>query len=153
MRHYILLKLLLANRPSSGLPTALLFRDELGYRFLGDWGDRQDNSSIEESILSHYLTGAGYSPEQISRATLLFTVIGSSLHLVILGRLLLMSFIAEATALWIANGGSPAIPSQRGCFIRRLRLTSHSHSTALGPGASIISIVLVTGERLAAMPR
>ena len=44
-----------------------LFRDELGYRFLGDRSDR-DNSNIEEGLLSAYLTGAGYSQEQISRA-------------------------------------------------------------------------------------
>ena len=45
-----------------------LFREELGYRYLGDWSDRPDNTNIEENLLSSYLTGAGYSPEQISRA-------------------------------------------------------------------------------------
>lgn len=45
-----------------------LFRDELGYRFLGDRSDRAGNSNIEEGDLSAYLTGAGYSPDQISRA-------------------------------------------------------------------------------------
>ena len=45
-----------------------LFRDELGYRFLGDWSDRPDNSNIEESLLTAYLTKYGYTPEQISRA-------------------------------------------------------------------------------------
>ncbi len=33
-----------------------LFRDELGYRYLGDWTDRPDNSNIEESLLAAYLT-------------------------------------------------------------------------------------------------
>ena len=45
-----------------------LFRDELGYRYLGDWSDRPANSNIEEELLRGYLTKAGYSPEQIGRA-------------------------------------------------------------------------------------
>lgn len=45
-----------------------LFRDELGYRTLGDWTDRQNNSNIEEGLLTAYLTKSGYSPAQISRA-------------------------------------------------------------------------------------
>lgn len=45
-----------------------LFRDELGYRYLGDWSDRPTNSNIEESLLASYLTKAGYTKEQISRA-------------------------------------------------------------------------------------
>jgi type I restriction enzyme R subunit len=45
-----------------------LFRDELGYRFLGDWNDRPDNSNIEEGLLAAYLTKNGYSPAQISKA-------------------------------------------------------------------------------------
>ena len=45
-----------------------LFRDELGYRTLGDWTDRPDNSNIEELLLSAYLRKAGHSSEQISRA-------------------------------------------------------------------------------------
>ena len=44
-----------------------LFRDELGYRYLGDWSDRT-NSNIEEGLLAAYLKRRGYSPEQISRA-------------------------------------------------------------------------------------
>jgi type I restriction enzyme R subunit len=43
-----------------------LFRDELGYRFLGDWTDR-DNSNIEEGLLTGFLTKSGCRPEQISR--------------------------------------------------------------------------------------
>jgi type I restriction enzyme R subunit len=45
-----------------------LFRDELKYRYLGDWTDRPDNSNIEEKLLINYLTAAGSSPEQISPA-------------------------------------------------------------------------------------
>src|SRR6266498_5425087 len=45
-----------------------LFRDELGYRYLGDWSDRAGNSNIEEGLLSTYLTRSGYGPAQISRA-------------------------------------------------------------------------------------
>jgi type I restriction enzyme R subunit len=45
-----------------------LFRDELHYRYLGNWADRPDNSNIEEGLLSAYLTRAGYSPPQINRA-------------------------------------------------------------------------------------
>ncbi len=44
-----------------------LFRDELGYRYLGDWTDR-GNSNIEEDILTAYLSTAGYTTNQISRA-------------------------------------------------------------------------------------
>ena len=45
-----------------------LFRDELGYRYLGDWTDRLDNSNIEEVPLTAYLTRCGYSPAQIAKA-------------------------------------------------------------------------------------
>src|SRR5271163_2530240 len=43
-----------------------LFRDELGYRYLGDWIDRDGNSNIEEDILSAHLTASGYASAQIS---------------------------------------------------------------------------------------
>jgi len=45
-----------------------LFRDELGYRYLGDWRDRENNSNIEEDRLNAYLTKNGYSPAQITSA-------------------------------------------------------------------------------------
>ncbi|MBC8123218.1 MAG: HsdR family type I site-specific deoxyribonuclease [Gemmatimonadaceae bacterium] len=44
-----------------------LFRDELGYRYLGDWGYR-NNSNIEEGLLTPYLTKCGYSQAQIVKA-------------------------------------------------------------------------------------
>jgi SWI2/SNF2 ATPase/Type I restriction modification DNA specificity domain len=45
-----------------------LFRDELKYTYLGDWGGRLGNSNIEERLLKDYLTKCNYSPEQTSRA-------------------------------------------------------------------------------------
>ena len=47
---------------------ARLFRDELGYRHLGDWSGRAGNSCIEESLLAPYLATSGYETAQISRA-------------------------------------------------------------------------------------
>lgn len=48
-----------------------LFRDELKYRYLGDWTDRPGNSNVEEEILLAYLVTAGYSKEQAQRAVYL----------------------------------------------------------------------------------
>ncbi|MDR1279815.1 MAG: hypothetical protein LBK99_03205 [Opitutaceae bacterium] len=45
-----------------------LFRDELGYRFLGDWSDRAGNSNIEETLLAAHLANVGYPADKISRA-------------------------------------------------------------------------------------
>lgn len=45
-----------------------LFRDELGYRYLGDWTDRDGNGNIEKSLLTDHLLQSGYSQAQISRA-------------------------------------------------------------------------------------
>ena len=45
-----------------------LFRDELHYRYLGDWIDRDGNSNIEDDILSAYLAASGYTSAQISAA-------------------------------------------------------------------------------------
>ncbi len=43
-----------------------LFRDELGYRYLGNRSDR-DNSNIDEGLLTSWLAKNHYTPEQISR--------------------------------------------------------------------------------------
>ncbi len=45
-----------------------LFRNELGYRYLGDWTDRDGNSNIEEGLLSAWLTKGGYTAAQTSVA-------------------------------------------------------------------------------------
>ena len=45
-----------------------LFRDELHYRYLGDWTDRDNNSNIEDELLTAYLTRSGYSSAQIGKA-------------------------------------------------------------------------------------
>jgi type I restriction enzyme, R subunit len=45
-----------------------LFRDELGYRYLGDRTDRDGNSNIEDRFLTSYLTRNSYTGEQISAA-------------------------------------------------------------------------------------
>jgi len=45
-----------------------LFRDELGYRCLGDWTDRAGNSNIEEGLLSDWLIRRGYTQAQIAVA-------------------------------------------------------------------------------------
>jgi type I restriction enzyme R subunit len=45
-----------------------LFREELDYRYLGDWSDRAGNSNIEEGLVSQYLAGCAYSEAQINAA-------------------------------------------------------------------------------------
>lgn len=45
-----------------------LFRDELGYRYLDDWTDRPENSNVEQTLLTTWLTKQGHSPEQINSA-------------------------------------------------------------------------------------
>jgi type I restriction enzyme R subunit len=45
-----------------------LFHHELNYEYLGNWIDRENNSNIEEELLTKYLTRNGYTPAQISTA-------------------------------------------------------------------------------------
>ena len=45
-----------------------LFHEELGYRYLGHWSDRPNNSNIEEGLLTAWLDNAGYTKNQISKA-------------------------------------------------------------------------------------
>jgi len=45
-----------------------LFREKLGYEYLGNWEERLKNHNIEEEYLSKYLAKKGYSQALISRA-------------------------------------------------------------------------------------
>ena len=46
-----------------------LFREKLGYQYLGDWESRANNSNIEEELVRKYLIDkAGYSSELVRRA-------------------------------------------------------------------------------------
>ena len=45
-----------------------LFREELGYQFLGNWEEREINSNIEEELLTNYLKRKDYSSVQINKA-------------------------------------------------------------------------------------
>jgi len=45
-----------------------LFKEELGYTYLGDWQDREDNRNIEERLLTTYLRKSGYHNQLITRA-------------------------------------------------------------------------------------
>ncbi|MFN7875771.1 MAG: hypothetical protein ACK5PB_10655 [Pirellula sp.] len=57
-----------------------LFRDELEYRYLGDWTDRVGNSNVEEPIQSECLCNAGYDDLQISRAIYLLRIEADNRH-------------------------------------------------------------------------
>ena len=48
--------------------TIQLFQEELGYTYLGDWTDREDNSNIEEALLKNHLKQKDYSDVQIQQA-------------------------------------------------------------------------------------
>lgn len=52
--------------------------DCLGYRYLGNWADREQNSNIEEELLRAHLQEAGYAEVQISKA--IATVLRESLN-------------------------------------------------------------------------
>jgi len=45
-----------------------LFREQLGYDFLGNWIDREDNRNIEENLLRNWLAKRGVSKVLIKRA-------------------------------------------------------------------------------------
>ena len=45
-----------------------LFRDHLGYAYLGNWHERQDNRNIEREFLEQFLTRQGQAPDLITKA-------------------------------------------------------------------------------------
>ena len=45
-----------------------LFRDTLGYDYLGDWNDREGNGNIETELLRQFLKKQGYDDNLITRA-------------------------------------------------------------------------------------
>lgn len=45
-----------------------VFCDELGYRYLGDWSERVENSNIDEGLVMDWLTRNHCEPAQIKRA-------------------------------------------------------------------------------------
>ncbi|MCW8934897.1 MAG: HsdR family type I site-specific deoxyribonuclease [Gammaproteobacteria bacterium] len=47
---------------------AQFFQQELGYRYLGDWQERENNKNIEVDILTDWLKGRGVSDALITRA-------------------------------------------------------------------------------------
>lgn len=45
-----------------------LFTEQLGYKYLGNWEDRPDNSNVENELLKDYLRKKGYSENLINKA-------------------------------------------------------------------------------------
>ncbi len=46
---------------------AALFQKELGYRYLGNWEEREGNGNIEEEMLIAWLTKKGYGQKIIDK--------------------------------------------------------------------------------------
>lgn len=47
-----------------------IFQEQLGYKYLGNWQEREDNQAIEEDYLKAYLKDVGYAQELSERAIL-----------------------------------------------------------------------------------
>ncbi len=69
----------LAERETQNRVVAL-FRDELDYRYLGDWTDRSDNRNIDEPLLAAWLGKRGYATDQINRVLHLIKVEADNPH-------------------------------------------------------------------------
>lgn len=54
-----------------------LFQNELKYRYLGNWEEREDNSNIEVGILTAWLTKKGYSQNLIGKALYEFSKVAN----------------------------------------------------------------------------
>lgn len=50
-----------------------LFREQLGYDYLGNWIDREGNANIEPELLRKWLATQGVADALITRALYLFT--------------------------------------------------------------------------------
>lgn len=45
-----------------------LFQEVLSYRYLGNWEKEEDNSNVDEPLITAHLTKQGYSPSLINKA-------------------------------------------------------------------------------------
>ena len=45
-----------------------LFKEKLNYNYLGNWGERPDNSNVKEELLVKFLKKQGYSENLIKKA-------------------------------------------------------------------------------------
>ena len=57
-----------------------LFQDELEYKYLGNWEDRENNSNIEEELLTSYLKRKGYSSILVNKAIYNLRTVANNFH-------------------------------------------------------------------------
>jgi type I restriction enzyme, R subunit len=55
-----------------------LFKEQLGYTYLGNWEERTNNQNVEESLLEKFLKEQNYPQNIINRAIYLFHTEASS---------------------------------------------------------------------------